>query len=215
MFFSWFSKKRGLKEHKEETKKAFDVVKNDVNKISEWINHLDKKRNLHNSELKRVEEELRKDISLLREEIEELKVLHSLKMPKKEWLSKQLWTAVHRQTAVQGVQTPVQTAVQRQKKANFLQFLNLTAIERAIVWILLNSDLKLSYEDLAAMLGKGKSTIRSQMNTIKQKSEGLIEEIIEKDGKKRLFISEKTKEILIKNAKVRVRKKKKSKRKEE
>jgi hypothetical protein len=43
-------------------------------------------------------------------------------------------------------------------------------------------EMKLSYEDLALMLGKEKSTIRGQINTIKQKSEGLIEEITEKNG---------------------------------
>jgi len=59
--------------------------------------------------------------------------------------------------------------------------------ERAILWVLLNTDMKLSYDDLAAMLGKERSTIRGQINRIKQKSE-IIEEQIEKNGKKRLFI---------------------------
>jgi hypothetical protein len=77
------------------------------------------------------------------------------------------------------------------------------------VWLLLNSDLKLSYDDLAAMLGKERSTIRGQVNTIKQKSEGLIEESIEKNGKKRLYIPEDMREKLVKKAKVRVGKSKK------
>ena len=67
-----------------------------------------------------------------------------------------------------------------------------------------NNDLKLSYEDLAAMLGKTKSTIRGQINSIKQKSEGVIEEYTEKNGKKRVYIPEETKEKLLKKAKVRV-----------
>ena len=77
----------------------------------------------------------------------------------------------------------------------------------------MNSDLKLSYEDLARLLGKERSTIRGQINSIKQKSEGLIEEITEPNGKKRVFVNEEIKEKLLKYAKVRVSKKKKSKKK--
>ncbi|MAG61769.1 hypothetical protein CMI43_03070 [Candidatus Pacearchaeota archaeon] len=80
---------------------------------------------------------------------------------------------------------------------------NLTTNERAIVFVLMNSDLKLSYEDLAAMLGKRKSTIRGQVNSIKQKSEGLIEEIIGENNKKRVFIPEQTRDLLLKTNKVR------------
>ena len=54
------------------------------------------------------------------------------------------------------------------------------------------------------MLGKTRATVRGQINSIKQKSEGLIEEVIEKNGKKRVFIPDYIKEILLKNAKVRV-----------
>jgi len=61
------------------------------------------------------------------------------------------------------------------------------------------------------MLGKERSTIRGQINTIKQRSEGLIEEEIEKNGKKRVFIPEEIKEKLLKKTKVRVDSGKKSK----
>ena len=80
---------------------------------------------------------------------------------------------------------------------------NLTPHERAIIFVLLNSDMKLSYEDLAAMMGKNKATVRGQINSIKQKSEGLLEEVISENSKKRVYIPEKTKEILIKMRKVR------------
>jgi hypothetical protein len=63
--------------------------------------------------------------------------------------------------------------------------------------------MKLSYEDIALLLGKDKSTIRGQINAIKQKSEGLIEEMSEKNGKKRVFIPEEIKQKLQKYAKVR------------
>jgi len=106
-----------------------------------------------------------------------------------------------KQTAVYAVQTGVQTAVQTPKLDHF------SITERAILWILLNADMKLSYDDLAAMLGKERSTIRGQINRIKQKSE-IIEEQIEKNGKKRVFIPENLKEKLLKKTKVRVKRKK-------
>src|SRR4030043_511878 len=89
-------------------------------------------------------------------------------------------------------QTPVQTAVQTSFLDNFLD--NLSVTERAIVWVILNSEMKLSYDDLAAMLGKERATIRGQVNSIKQKSDGLVEEIIGKNNKKRFFIPDQVKE---------------------
>ena len=53
------------------------------------------------------------------------------------------------------------------------------------------------------------------MNAIKQKSEHLIEEIIEKNGKKRVFIPENIKEKMLKKTKVRVKNNKKPERKKE
>ena len=58
---------------------------------------------------------------------------------------------------------------------------------------------------MALLLGKERSTIRGQINSIKQKSEGLIEEITEKNGKKRVFVPSEIKEKLAKYAKVRVK----------
>ena len=63
--------------------------------------------------------------------------------------------------------------------------------------------MKLSYEDLAAMLGKRKTTVRGQINAIKQKNEGLIEEIVGENNKKRVYIPEKIKEMLLKTQKTR------------
>ena len=70
--------------------------------------------------------------------------------------------------------------------------------------------MKLSYHDLAAMLGKEKSTIRGQVNSIRQKSEGLIKEQVEENGKKRVYIPEEIKEKMLKKTKVRVKKNKKT-----
>ena len=113
------------------------------------------------------------------------------------------------QTAVCAVQTGVQTAVQT---PNLSQF---SITEKAILWILLNTDMNLSYEDLAAMLGKEKSTIRGQINAIKQKSETLIQETIEANGKKRLYVPENIKEQMLKKTKVRINPDKKFKKQKE
>ncbi|MEK6840848.1 MAG: helix-turn-helix domain-containing protein, partial [Nanoarchaeota archaeon] len=110
-----------------------------------------------------------------------------------------------KQTPVYAVQTGVQTGVQT---PNFDQF---SVTERAILWILLNSEMKLGYDDLAAMLGKERSTIRGHLNRIKQKSWGIVEEAVEKNGKKRVFVPEEVKEKLMKRVKVRVKPEKKDK----
>ncbi|MCK5044063.1 hypothetical protein KAR52_03620 [Candidatus Pacearchaeota archaeon] len=74
--------------------------------------------------------------------------------------------------------------------------------------------MKLSYDDLSAILGKERSTIRGQINVIKQKSESLIEELIEQNGKKRIYIPEEIKEKMLKKSKVRVNGPKRSKKEE-
>src|SRR3989344_5461291 len=96
--------------------------------------------------------------------------------------------------------------IEQLKQAVQTSFLdNLSSTERTIIFVLLNSDMKLSYEDLAAMLGKRKATIRGQINNIRQKNSGLIEEIIVENNKKRVYIPEKAKSILLKTRKVRKR----------
>jgi hypothetical protein len=65
--------------------------------------------------------------------------------------------------------------------------------------------MNLSYEDLAALLGKDRSTIRGQINSIKQKNRGIIEESLEVNGKKRLFIPEEIKSLILKSVKVKVK----------
>ena len=206
--FEWLFHKKELKKIKEETKNSFDAVKKDILKVGDWINHINNNENKQDSEINAIKDEL----SSIKDEIEQLKDFvaffgnqNSIRV------SKQFGQVSKGQTAVQPVQTAVQTAVQRQK---FDGFFNFSVVERAIIWVLLNSDLKLSYEDIGLMLGKERSTIRSQINSIKQKEKGLIGEIIEKNGKKRVFIPEEIKEKVLKSAKVRVKSKRKHKEKE-
>jgi hypothetical protein len=203
MFWDFGSKKK-IEEIKKETKIGFESVKKDILSVGEWIKHLDSEKKAHKQDINSIKEEL----STLKEDLEELKkILSSVPVLNINSRSNRLFKTDQRvlskQTAVFPVQTDVQTDVQTPNLDNF------SITERAMLFILLNTDMKLSYEDLAAMLNKEKATIRGQINAIKSKSEGLIEEIIEKNGKKRIYIPENMKEKLLKKQKVRVKSEKK------
>ena len=199
--FGW---KNEVERVEEDTKKSFDAVKKDITAISGWIKHLDSEKNLRQKEI----EEVKESLSSIKEEVEGLKnVISFIGEIKTNGVFKTSKRVFNKQTGVYAVQTGVQTGVQT---PNLSQF---SVTERAILWILLNSELKLSYDDLAAMLGKERSTIRGQINAIKQKSE-IVEEVIERNGKKRVFIPENIKEMMLKKTKVRVKLNKKSEKKE-
>jgi len=205
MFFDMFKKKR-IKTLEEETKKGFNAVKGDFDKVGIWIKHLDEQ----DKQVFDILGQLKTEISSIKDEIEGIKEVVELmgSGTKSKQLSKKI-TNNYKQTAVDGVQNVVQTAVQT---SNFHEIMEgLSSNERLIIFTLMNSDLKLSYEDLARLLGKERSTIRGQINSIKQKKEGLINEFSEQNGKKRVFVSEEIKEKLEKYAKVRVKSKKKKK----
>lgn len=192
--------KKEIESIKKEVRGSFDKVRDDMDKIGKWVSHLNSQDSNINNQL----DDIKYQLASLKLEIEGIKEAISLT---NEGFEKQLFktpAAVYdKQTDVYSVQTPVQTPVQTD---NFLGISNLSVTERAIIWLLANNDLKLSYDDLAAMLGKTRSTIRGQVNSIKQKSEGLIEEHSEKNGKKRVYIPEEIKEKLLKKSKVRVKK---------
>lgn len=195
--FGWFRKKEDTSKLQEEIKRSFDSVKDDFNKVGQWISHFDDNHKEYKNDL----DEIKKQIFTIQNEIDDIKDFVSLFGSK---ISKQQQTSAIKQHGVFGVQDNVQTAVQ----SGVLD--NLTLMERAIVWALVNSETKLSYEDLAVVLGKDKSTIRGQINAIRQKNEGLIEESREANGKKRVLISDEMKQIILKNAKVRVKSQKKT-----
>ena len=193
----WFSKKKEIESLKKDARNSFDSVKKDINSINGWINFLDLEKNNHKQHI----DDIKEDLSSIKEEITNLKNIISfmgeLKIGGASKTPKQVF---NKQTAVY----PVQTAVQTPNLNHF------SITERAILWVLLNTDMKLSYDDIAAMLGKERSTIRGQINTIKQKSENLIEEEIERNGKKRVFIPEEMKEKMLKKTKVRVKEREKA-----
>jgi len=211
MFWWLFGKKR-VKRLEEKTEEAFSGVKKDFESVSKWVKHLDGK----DKQLFDLLNSIRGELSSINEELGALRESSELVVEdvQNKQLSKKT-VVLNKQTAVYGVQNAVQTAVQ---SGNFYDFLKgLSANERLVVLTLANSDMKLSYEDLAMLLGKERSTIRGQINSIKQKSEGreIIEEIIEKNGKKRVFVPENIREKLSKYAKVRVRGSKKSEKDED
>jgi len=197
--FGWFSRKKEVEALKKETKQGFDSVKKDINSVGEWIKHLNSEKDLQKEDLR----EIKGVLSSINDELEGVKnVVSVMGEIKKPGIFQTPGQVFKQQTAVQGVQTAVQTGVQTPN----LDLFSIT--ERAIIWVLLNADLKLSYEDIGAILGKEKATIRGQLNNIKQKG-GFIEEIVERNGKKRVYIPDNIKEKLLKKAKVRVGKGKK------
>jgi uncharacterized protein YjgD (DUF1641 family) len=192
--FNFFKKKvekDDFEQFKQAVQTGFNNVKQDIGKTSTWIKHLDSK----DSGLKEDLFEVKEELSSIKEELESLKNMISIMG--KGGVFKQRQTVFNKQTAFNTVLNTVQTGVQ----TAILD--NLSTTERAIVFVLLNSDMKLSYADLAAMLGKRSATIRGQINSIRQKSGGLIEEIITENNKKRVFIPEKIKKVLMKKSRVR------------
>ena len=190
-FFTKKAEKREVDELKQAVQTGFNSVKQDIGDTSKWIKHLD----TNDSAIKDEISELNDELATVKEELENIKNMISIVGNKEVF--KQAPTVFNKQTVFKGVLNSVQTGVQ----TAFLDKLSTT--ERAIVFILLNNDMKLSYADLAAMLGKRKATVRGQINSIKQKSEGLIQEIISENNKKRVFIPEKIKNILLKTQKTR------------
>jgi len=204
--FGWIFGKKEVKnkvDHVENNmKKSFSEVKSDFEAVTKWIKHLDNK----DKQLFDLLNDLKNELSSVKDEVDGVKeavALMNLSQENKQLLKKR--PVLNKQVAVYAVEEPVQTAVQTGNFHDILQ--NLSSNERLLVLTLLNSEMKLSYEDLARLLGKERSTIRGQINAIKQKSEGLLHELVEPNGKKRVFIDEEVRVKLEKYAKVRVKKK--------
>lgn len=196
--FGWLFKKESkedFEEHKQSVQTALNRVKQDMEHVGKWLKHL----NESDSDIKKDVNEIKEDLSIIKNELAEIRdrVLEENPVHTEVPIIKQRQTARDKQTADYDVQTAVQTGVQ----AAFFERLSIS--EKALVGILMSSDMKLSYEDLAVMTGKDPTTVRGQVNSIKQKAEGLVEEQVEKNGKKRLFVPEKIKGILLKKVKNR------------
>ena len=224
-----FGSKKEVAKLKREIKKSFTSVKEDFSKVGDWITHFHDRHDGHEKGFDELKERL-ENVELEMKELREFSDFFIKELPVKigeknkelreiadeeAEVSKQPRTAVQTpesgtgvQTDSGGEQTDVQTGVQT-IQTEILR--NLTVMERVVLWVILNSELKLSCEDIGALVGKDKSTVRGQLNAIKQKSEGLINEVSEKNGKKRFFIDEKVKERLLGAVKMGVKVGKKGK----
>ena len=194
----WGKTKKRVNELEIKTQDGFTSVRKDIEAIGRWIKHLDKR----NKQVFDVVDMLRRDLSSIYGEVESLS--EGVGMLSDKQTNKQLFKrlpVLDKQTAVLDVQDAVQTAVQTDNLYGILK--RLSGNERLLVFTLMNSDMKLSYEDIALLLGKERSTIRGQINSIKQKSENLIREITEKNGKKRVYVPDEMKKKIQKYAKVR------------
>jgi hypothetical protein len=195
MGFLFFGRKK--EEPSSEIKESFNTVKQDIHHISGWIKHLNEKNKHHDERFEHLMEEIMKikeDIDGIKNQVFMFK--HSSNPP----IFKHQQTSTPKQTPVQSVQTGVQTGVQTPFFDEIVSGLSQT--ERLIVWILLNSEVRLSCEDIATLLGKQKNTVRGQINSIKQKCGNVISESLE-GSKKRYYLADEVRENMIKNLKNR------------
>jgi biotin operon repressor len=188
------------KELEMKSQEGFYAVKKDMETAGKWIKHLDSQ----DKRLFDVLAEMKRELSTVKDELASLREGVDLAVGGAHYeqvLGKSLVGS--KQTGVFGGEKGVQTGVQT---GNFYEILKqFTGNERLLIMTLAQSDMKLSYEDLALLLGKERATIRGQVNSIKQKSEGLLCELSEKNGKKRVFVPEEVRNKLAKYAKVRVK----------
>jgi len=195
MVFKLFKKKRLEVDKKfsdinDSLKNSFSKIKEDMFSLSSHVENLhDYKKN--HSELI---ENLDSRIKILENFIED--VLTNQALVQTESLSKQTQTNVRPKRTSVLVQTEVLESLKR-----------LTPMERSLVWALLNTDLKLSYSDLARILGKDESTVRGQVSNIKRKTDSLVLEKSENNGQKRFYIEERVKNKIMKKYKVKTKKK--------
>ncbi|MAG25067.1 hypothetical protein CMI47_05750 [Candidatus Pacearchaeota archaeon] len=193
----FFLRKR-VKSLEESTKSGFDSVKKDMDVVGKWVKHLENK----DKQVFKVINELKSELSTVTGELESLRGALNVEVEtgKDKQVFKKL-PVLDKQTGVEDVGKAVQTAVQT---GSFYEIMKgLSSNERLVLFTLMNSDMKLSYEDLAMLLGKERSTVRGQVNSVRQKSPDFIDEIVEKNGKKRVFVPSFVKEKLSKYAKVR------------
>ncbi len=204
--FGLFNSSKKIKKLEEDTRHSFSEVRKDFEGVGKWIKHLDNK----DKQVFDLISELKRELASLNDELEGVKEAISITNLAQEHEQVFKKTGVlNKQGAVFDVDEPVQTGVQT---GNFYDILkSLSSNEKLIIWTLMNTEMKLSYEDIARLLGKERATIRGQINAIKRKSEGVLEELTEPNGKKRVFVSEEVRNKLEKYAKVRVADKQKYK----
>ena len=167
---------------------SFNSLKDDMENVAEWINHLDTHKHEHSRNLRNIDSRLRAIEEFIQTLTEKQDISKNKQLSKQ--LSKHTQTVVRSKQLSESVQTAVQTDIEK-------ALYSLTAMERTVVWALLNTDMRLSYGDLKRVLGKDESTVRGQINNIKRKIPGLVSERSESNGKKRFYIKRDKKESIL------------------
>ena len=171
-------------------KNSFSNIKEDMFSLSSHVETLHGHKKDHSELI----EDLDSRLKTLEGFIEE--VLTNPMLVQTDNLSKQTQTHVRPKRTSALVQTDILDSLKR-----------LTPMERSLVWALLNTDLRLSYRDLARILGKDESTARGQVSNIKRKIDYLILEKSENNGQKRFYIEERIKNKIMKKYRVKTKKK--------
>ena len=195
MGFLWFRKKEDNLDDKfnelhSGLKTSFSNIKRDFEHVISRVDHLHSKKDEHHNKLDQLDKRLR-----------EIEVFFEIMKEKEgEILHKSMLSKQGVQTGQTGVvRTAVQTPV---FQTGFLGKLkSLTPTERNLVWSLINTDLKLSYDDISVVIGKDKSTVRGLMNSVRRKYDDIVSDVVEENGRKRFFIEEDIKSEVMKDFK--------------
>ena len=201
MFFGIFGKKGDVEKKfshlHNSLSESFSRIKTDMERVGDWIKHFNDTNSEQHGRIDEIDKRLLKIEEFFMNLFEQGEIEEVFKQ-----LSKQEQTAVRpKQTAKPSKQSFGQVSKQQKSVQTDLEkeLYSLTPMERTVVWSLLNTDMLLSYEDLARVLGKDSSTVRGQINNVKRKIPELILEKSESNGKKRFYIKEeKKREILVK-----------------
>src|SRR3989344_7589502 len=130
-FFTKKAEKKEIEQLKQAVQTGFNSVKQDFSDVGKWIKHLDS----IDFKLKGDISDINVDLSSIKEDLENIKNMISIVGEGRVF--KQRQTVFDKQTAVVDVLNSVQTDVQ----TSFLD--NLSSTERTIIFVLLNSDMKL------------------------------------------------------------------------
>ena len=201
MFFGIFRKggdaEKKFSQLHDSLSESFSRIKNDMESVGDWIKHFNDTNSEQYDKIGEMDKRLLKIEEFILNMFEQGEINETFGQ-----VSKQKQTAVRpKQTAKPSKQSFGHLSKQQKSVQTDLEkeLYSLTPMERTIVWSLLNTDMLLSYEDLARVLGKDTSTVRGQINNIKRKIPGLVLEKSESNGKKRFYVEEeKKREILVK-----------------
>ena len=195
MVFSFLKKKRAgvdkkFSEINDSLKNSFSKIKEDMFSLNSHVENLHGHKQDHGELIEGLDSRLKLIENFIEDSLTNQAIVQT------NDLSKQTQTSVRPKRTSTTVQTDELDSLRR-----------LTPMERALVWALLNTDLKVSYSDLSRILGKDESTVRGQVSNIKRKIDGLVLEKSENNGQKRFYIEERVKNKIMRKYKIKNKKK--------